>query len=122
MRHGERADHIDESWKGHPDAVLTETGAKQASETGQMIRQKIGEIEQTESKKMDKITVHVSPFIRTQTTCAQICNELAIGSAQIDYNFCEFLATFLYKENPVHKLFYNSQGISAQEQNTRFNL
>ena len=47
VRHGERADHVDEKWKGHPDAVLTDKGAKQATETGLMIKQKIEEIEQS---------------------------------------------------------------------------
>ena len=28
VRHGERADHVDEKWKGHPDAVLTDKGAQ----------------------------------------------------------------------------------------------
>lgn len=34
-------------------------------------------------------------------TCARICEQIDVRDVEIDYRYCEFLSTHLYKQNPI---------------------
>ena len=83
IRHGERGDkspdeEIRAQNEGVPDPILTETGHKQAQETGEFMKAEISRLEQLEGRKFDQVIVHVSPFQRTVSTCAEIAKEIGI--------------------------------------------
>lgn len=53
-------------------------------------------------------------------TTARICKQINIESVSIDYNYCEWLADFLYSDNPVpHLSIRNKDSVTL---NTEFNL
>ena len=54
-----------------------------------------------EGRKFDQIMIKASPFVRTMATAARIGKELSITKVALDWCFCEILATFLYKSNPL---------------------
>ena len=123
VRHGERADHAPETadeYRGHPDAHLTPRGHKQAVETGQFLSSELSRIEAEEGRSFDEILVKCSPFVRCMATTARICKQINIESVSIDYNYCEWLADFLYSDNPVpHLSIRNKDSVTL---NTEFNL
>ena len=55
-------------------------------------------------------------------TCARVCQELPVEVPEvpIDYNFCEFMADFLYQKNPIPRLELRSKSLA--ELNTEFDL
>ena len=42
--------------------------------------------------------MNVSPFQRTVSTSAEICKQLNINEAKIDYTYCETLAEWIYPD------------------------
>ena len=125
IRHGERGDkspddEILAANAGIPDPILTQTGHKQAQETGVFMRQEIAKIEESEGRKFDKIAIRVSPFQRTVSTCAEVANELGIKDVKIDYAYVEFMKQELYPDgDPLPNLEVRKLG-SIDEFNTKF--
>ena len=57
------------------------------------------EIEIREKRKFDKVIVSSSPFIRTMTTGALICERIGVKEISLDYNFCEWQTPEIFKDN-----------------------
>ena len=53
-------------------------------------------------------------------TVARICKQINVENVIIDYNYCELLADFLYRENPIPHL--SIRNMDAATLNTEFNL
>ena len=53
-------------------------------------------------------------------TVARICKQITVEIVIIDYNYCEWLADFLYRENPIPHL--SIRNMDAATLNTEFNL
>mmetsp|Transcript_45231 Transcript_45231/g.60024 ORF Transcript_45231/g.60024 Transcript_45231/m.60024 type:complete len:83 (-) Transcript_45231:424-672(-) len=47
------------------------------------------------------------------STCSKIGEALGITDIPLNYRYCEYLATFLYDENPVPKIGVRTKGIAA---------
>ena len=80
IKHGEREDYSKQTGvdkyklkQGGIDPILTDLGHQQAIETGQFLRKYLQDVEAKDGKRFDKIVVHSSPFVRTMSTAARIC-------------------------------------------------
>ena len=76
LRHGERLDHMDKSWasdnyRAH-DSPLTPAGVQQAYDAGENICLRLKQLQHT-----GKITVYVSPLLRTGQTAKAVLEQLA---------------------------------------------
>ena len=116
VRHGERADQAPETrdeWRGHPDAFLVPRGHQQAAETAAWLKSELQQIETTEGRSIDQVFLSCSPFERCMATSSKVGAALGITDIPINYRYCEFMATFLYNENPVPKLGLRVKGVEA---------
>ena len=57
-----------------------------------------------EGRAIDNLVVRTSPFIRTMATCARICKQINVQNVELDYNYAEWMATYLYAKNPIPSL------------------
>ena len=107
VRHGERADHAPETkaqYQGHPDAYLTPKGHDQAAVAGSWIKDELAKITTAEGRPFDSVTIRCSPFQRCMSTSGKIAEALDINAIDIDYDYCEWVASCLYQENPIPHL------------------
>ena len=78
------------------------------------MKTEINRLEQLEGRKFDQVIVHVSPFQRTVSTCAEIAKEIGITQVKMDYAFVEFLKQELYPNgDPLPNLELRKLGIDA---------
>lgn len=95
IRHGQRADKDG----GHYDDIpLTEFGVNQAKESGKIMNELL------QRSKISKVTLIVSPFLRTMQTAQEVARECGIKDMKIDMGFMESLYEHAFTENPLLKL------------------
>ena len=104
VRHGERADRAPETrseYKNHADAPLTMRGHDQATESGFYLQEEIRRVVQCEGCSFEEVNIKSSPFARCISSANQIASVLGIKKIDIDYSYGEWLAKWLYRENPI---------------------
>lgn len=53
-------------------------------------------------------------------TCARICTQIGVEKVDLDYDYCEWLANFLYTEDPTPDIFIKKK--TKQELDNEFEL
>lgn len=120
FRHGQRKDHVLEEYpefKHHPDSPLTPLGYQQAREVGQRLKKEIELIAERHGVQ-PVVTFESSPFLRCIETATQVGKELGLNECTLNYFFGEWLADWIFKENPAAEL--TSQTRPMEEINKDF--
>ena len=68
------------------------------------MKQRFDEIKAAEGREIDAIILNSSPFKRCLSTSSMIGRELNISKITVDYDYCEWLSSMLYAENPIPHL------------------
>ena len=116
VRHGERIDKVMKelySYKGKVnmlDPILTETGVRQARETGEFLKAHLEKLVEKEGRDFEEVIIKTSPFIRCVQTAANIASELDKDIFTVDWGFSEFLGEYLFDEDPIPKLEVQDSG------------
>ena len=103
VRHGERADNVDNEKMGiyieqMSDPPLTPLGINQAKECGAFFKKYL------EDNGYTKIIVQSSPYLRCLQTAAETCKILGIEKIEVNYVVGEWMKDKFFPQNPINDL------------------